>query len=223
MSAGELFDLVRPVVVIVSALISTWIFSSARKRFPFHIAILWAGTSLFLPLVVLPIFLVTRLFLDRPPIPSLRGRLILPVLYLSLILMTIAVYEYIDAKSVDSHLARASFAKVKSNPFEAIKHYREALRIEDSPHTHKLLGLSLKDAGFVTEAIEEFRAAERGSEPDETIHYHLGQLLGKSGDEGESAKEYQKFLTSKTCTETNLMCDAARYELEHAAQKSIRH
>ena len=46
----------------------------------------------------------------------------------------------------------------------AIREYREALKDEDDPHTHKLLAVELANAGYISEAIAEFRLAELGGE-----------------------------------------------------------
>jgi tetratricopeptide (TPR) repeat protein len=220
MSAGELFDLIRPAIVIVSALISTWILASARRRFPFHQAMLWTGIALFLPMVVLPFYLIVLLFWRRPRIDHIRGRFTIPILYLSLILATFAVYEYRDSRSADSHIARASFAKVSSHPMTAIQEYRRALEVEDNPHTHKLLALSLMEMGFASEAIIEFRRAEAGGEPDDAIHYYLGDLLEKNDHRSESIIEYKKFVTSKTCLQIDNRCESARQQIEEARMRN---
>ena len=46
MSAGQLFDLIMPAALAASALISTWVLASARKRFRLHYALALAmGTA----------------------------------------------------------------------------------------------------------------------------------------------------------------------------------
>ena len=214
MSAGEIFDLIRPAAVVFAALLSTWILASARRRFPFHYSFLWAGLGLFLPPVVIPLYLIALLVWHPPKLKSVRGRFIVPAAYLIAMLGIFGLNEYRDSRSVDSHLAKAAFAKVNYDHLTAIKQYREALKIEDSAHTHKLLALSLMEAGFLHEAIDEFRAAEAGGEPDDAIHMHLGDLLYKLGRKDEAAVEYRKFLTSKTCLEVDARCDSPREVLK---------
>lgn len=60
-SAGELFELTRPSVFALSALLSTWVLSSARRHgFALYaVAALTLGT-LFYPLIILPIYLIVR-------------------------------------------------------------------------------------------------------------------------------------------------------------------
>ena len=210
MSAGELFDLVRPIVLLASALASTWVLASARKRFQFYLALLWAGATFFLPLVVLPLYIVVAIYKGRPAVDSIKARFTLPLLYLLLILSGILAYEYVNDRSVDAHLARASFAKANSDPSAAILEYREALRLEDNAHTHKLLALSLSEAGYSLEAITEFRSAELHGEPDDAIHYYLGILLERVNMKWQSLEEFKKFALSETCLQTDPRCEDAR-------------
>src|SRR5690242_1090906 len=112
MSAGELFDLIRPFVVVVSALLATWLLISARRRFPLYQALLLAITSFFLPFVVVPLYLALLLVWQRPKARSVKWRVILPLLFLTIILSVAGLYTYFDERSVDAHLSRASKAKV---------------------------------------------------------------------------------------------------------------
>lgn len=60
-SAGELFELTRPAAFALSALVSAWVLMSARRhRFSFYAAMAWALSTLFYPLIVLPIYLIIR-------------------------------------------------------------------------------------------------------------------------------------------------------------------
>ncbi len=60
-SAGELFELTRPVVFVLSALASAWVLASARRyNFAFYAVAAWALGTLFYPLIVLPIYLIVR-------------------------------------------------------------------------------------------------------------------------------------------------------------------
>ena len=152
-----------PAAFAVSALISTWVLASARKRFRLHYALALAIGTLFLPLIVFPIYLVLMMW--RPKIgPPQRWRYSLPLLYAVIALSAIFIYFYLDNRSVDAHLARATRAKLKDDSTTAISEYREALALKDDPHTRKLLAIELANAGHISEAITEFRLAEERGE-----------------------------------------------------------
>jgi len=159
MSAGELFDLIMPVAYVVSALVSTWVLASARKRFALHYAFAIALATLLLPLVVFPLYLAFIIFRKTGKTPQ-RWRYSLPLLYAAIVLSAIGSYLYFDSRTVDAHLARATRAKLVYDHSTAIKEYRQALALEDSPHTHKLLAIELADAGYTEEANAEFRRSE---------------------------------------------------------------
>ncbi len=163
MSAGQLFDLIMPAAFVVSALVSTWVLASARKRFRLHYALALAIGTLFLPLIVFPFYLVIMMWRPKAS-PPRRWRYSLPLLYAVIALSAIGAYFYFDNRSVDAHLARATRAKLKEDSNTAIREYREALKLEDDPHTHKLLAIELANAGYTSEAISEFRLAELGGE-----------------------------------------------------------
>ena len=167
MSAGQLFDLIMPAAYVVSALISTWVLASARKRFRLHYALALAVGTLFLPFIVFPIYLVIMMW--RPKIgPPRRWRYLLPLLYVVIALSVIGAYFYFDSRSVDAHLSRATQAKLVEDSTTAIREYRAALALEDNPHTHKLLAIELANAGHIPEAILEFRLAEP-CEPEDRV------------------------------------------------------
>jgi Flp pilus assembly protein TadD len=92
---------------------------------------------------------------------------LLPVLWAVITLSVIGAYFYFDSRSVDAHLARATRAKLVEDSATAIREYREALKREDDPHIHKLLAIELANAGYIAEAITEFRLAEQGGETDD--------------------------------------------------------
>jgi len=163
MSAGQLFDLIMPAAFALSALLSTWVLASARKRFRLLYAFGLAIGTLFLPLIVFPIYLVIMLW-KRKTGPPARWRYALPLLYAAVSLSAIGIYFYLDSRSVDAHLARATQAKLVDDSNTAIREYRNALAVEDDPHTHKLLAIELANAGHIEEAISEFRIAEQGGE-----------------------------------------------------------
>lgn len=176
MSAGELFDLIMPAAFVLSALLSTWVLASARRRFRLYYAIALAAGTLFLPLIVFPIYLVIMLWRKRSDSPPPRWRYALPLLYAAIVLAGIVTFFYLDRRSVDAHLARATRAKLVEDANAAIREYRQALALEDNPHTHKLLAIELAKAGYVSEAISEFRLAQQGGEPDDSIPYRIKQL-----------------------------------------------
>ena len=163
MSAGQLFDLIMPAAFALSALLSTWVLASARKRFQLLYAFALAIGTLFLPLIVFPIYLAIMLWRKKTGPPA-RWRYALPLLYLAVSLSVIGIFFYLDSRSVDAHLSRATQAKLVEDSNTAIREYRKALALEDDPHTHKLLAIELANAGHVEEAISEFRIAEQAGE-----------------------------------------------------------
>jgi len=167
MSAGELFDLMMPAAYVASALLSTWVLASARKRFALPYAVAIALATLLLPLVVFPLYLALIIWrrTDRRP---RRWRYLLPFLYASILLCAIGLFFYFDSRTVDAHLARAARAKLVYDHPTAIKEYRQALALEDNPHTHQLLAIELAQAGYTKEADEEFRLAQQGGEPQKS-------------------------------------------------------
>lgn len=229
-SAGEFFDLLRPAALIVSALLSTWVLASARRRgFRSLAAFAWALLTFFLPFVVLPLYLIFRISAKRraqsikseskrseqtagSAAPNVRFRFVAPVAYGVVLLSLIGLYWYRDHNSVDAHLARAAQAKVVGQRENAIREYRAALASEDNPHTHKLLGIVLADAGEWTDALSEFRAAQRGGEPDDSLSFRIGQALDGAGQPAEALLEYQSFLAGHSCTNAlaDKRCEIAR-------------
>lgn len=209
MSAGELFDLVRPAVLLIAALVSTWVFASARKHgFRLHNAAAWALGTLLFPPIVFPIYLIARFrnwraeglrksaSAERIPL-----RFVLPLVYLLVVLCVIAVMQYRDKNSVDAHLARASYARVSNDPGKAIREYRNALALNDDPHTRKLLAIELAATGSWTEALSEFRLAEKGGEPDDVIIFRVAQLLEALNNLGQAKLEYERFLDTPICAQ----------------------
>ena len=214
MSAGELFDLIRPVVTIISAVVATWVLASARRRFPIYIALVVAVATFFFPLIVFPLYLAVLLLWRRSKSESVRWRFAIPLAFLAVTLGTIAIYKYIDDRRVDSYLSRATMARVANDPAGAVLEYRRALEIEESAHTRKLLANTLEDAGLFGEAIIEYRKAEQGGESDDTIPFHLALLLERRNQKSESLVEFKRFLGSKTCKELDYRCEAARQKVE---------
>lgn len=216
MSAGELFDLIMPAAFVISAFISTWVLASARKRFRLYYAFALAIATLLLPLIVFPLYLVVLIWHKRGEAPH-RWRYLLPLVYLVIVLSAIAGIFYFDSRSVDAHLARATQAKLIEDTNTAIHEYQQALELEDDPHTHKLLAIELANAGYVTEAISEFRLAQQGGEPDDSISYRVGLLLERMNLTNQARMEFQQFVVSETCQGVDTRCDAARDRIKSAA------
>ena len=166
MSAGELFELIMPVASAASALISTWVLASARKRVNLYYALALALATFLLPVVIFPLYLAAIILRPAARKPPPRWRYSLPLLYAAIVLSALALSVYFDSRTVDAHLARAARAKLVDDHHTAINEYRQALSLEDNPHTHKLLAIELANAGYKSEADEEFRRARQGGEPN---------------------------------------------------------
>jgi tetratricopeptide (TPR) repeat protein len=236
-SAGEFFELLRPAALVLAMLASIWVLANARRRgFRLYAGLAWALGTFFLPFVVLPLYLIV-LILRHSATARLRStdenrsepntesralvvkyRLLLPAAYGIVLFGVTGVYLYRDYRSVDAHLARATQAKLVSQPAKTIREYRAALALEDNPHTHKLLGLELADTKQWGEALKEFRLAERGGEPDESLPFRVAQALSARGEHVEAVVEYQRFLKSHACVQAlpDERCEAARKALENA-------
>ena len=213
MSAGELFDIIWPVAFVFSALLSTWVLASARKRFRLYYALALAVATLLLPLIVFPLYLAIMLWRKPNRLPT-RWRYTLPLTYAVIILAIIAGFYYSDTRSVDAHLARANRAKLREDPNAAIREYRQALALEDDPHTHKLLGVELANAGNASEAISELRLAQKGGEPDDSLHYRLGMLLERLNQPDQAKLEFNNFLLTEMCKQPDARCEEVRLRLQ---------
>jgi tetratricopeptide (TPR) repeat protein len=230
-SAGEFFELLRPSAIVVSALLSTWVLASARRwHSSLHISTMWALATFFLPFIILPLYLISRSAMKRraatdagnqTAAPIIRYRFVMPAAYGLALLSLIALYLHHDDTSVDAHLARAAQAKVMSQHARAINEYRAALALEDNAHTHKLLGIELAHAGQWAEGLNEFRAAERGGEPDDLLPFRIGQTLDALGRFSESLVEYKMFLNSHACREP-LPDDRCAVARQREAKTSLR-
>lgn len=236
-SAGEFFELLRPLALVISALLSTWVLASARRRH-LHLAaaIAWAiGTFLF-PFIVLPIYLIARCWTRQRTLTKnpdaeataesgssspLSLRILLPTVYGFILLTLVGLYIYRDYQTVDAHLARAKQAKVMNQPVRSIREYRAALKLEDDPHTHKLLGIELAETKEWAEALRELRAAERGGEPDDSLPYRIAQALEATGQTNEALAEFKRFLERNACTEEppDSRCDTARKRVLTKSQR----
>ena len=206
-SAGEFFELLRPAALIVSALISTWVFASARRRhYRLVVSVAWAIATFLLPIVVLPIYLI--LLIRRKPRPSasdtaeaIKFHRLLPVAYAVVLISLVCVYLYRDYESVDAHLARAAQAKVMGQPERAIREYLAALKLGEDAHIHKLLGIQYAETRQWGNALNEFAAADRGGEPDPSLQFRIAQALDETGQPEQAIQSYRAFLAGPSCTQ----------------------
>lgn len=98
--------------------------------------------------------------------------------------------------------------------------YRAALRDNDDPHTHKLLGIELGAAGYWTDALSELRLAERGGEPDDLSIFRIANLLAVLNLPNQARLEYQRFLNSGACLQNppDSLCETARRSVNEENQ-----
>jgi hypothetical protein len=231
-SAGEFFELLRPTAFILSALLSIWVLANTRRRgFRLYVGLLWALGTFFVPFVMLPVYFIVLIFRQQhlrsnepeveTPALSISHRFLPPAVYGVVLLGATSVYLYRDYNSVDAHLARATQAKLSSQPAKTIREYRAALALENDPHTHNLLGIELAEAGDWPDALVDFRAAQLGGEADESLPFKIAEALSATGDHGASVAEYQKFLDSQLCRQElpDSRCEVARKGLE---EKTVR-
>jgi len=204
-------------MLIVSALLSTWILSNARKHFSFVFALLWALATFFLTPIVLPIYLLVLLLRRGSALrKEVRWKLGIPLVYGVVIIAGITLYLANERKGVDAHLARAAYAKLRGNHPETIAEYRAALLEKDDPHTRKLLGLELIESGYWTEALGELRKAEDEGEPDDLVIFRIASLLDLLKLPGQAQVEYKRFLESDLCIQPlpDRRCETARSRIQ---------
>lgn len=136
----------------------------------------------------------------------------LPYLYAALVLSSGALYFYRDRASADAHLARAANARLRNQRDLAIREYAAALRLEDDPHTRKLLALELAADARHDEALAQLAAARAGGEPDPLIPLHAAASLDALDRTSEAAAEYRNFLAGELCRSepADPRCEAAR-------------
>jgi len=235
-SAGEFFELMRPAAFLLSAALSILVLASTRRRgLRVYVGLLWALGTFVLPFVVLPLYLIALIFLYpapenqelaenraapqvTAPAKVVRHRFLWPALYGFVLLGATVIYLYRDYNKVDAHLARATQAKLASQPANTIREYRKALSLEDDPHTHKLLGIELAEEKQWAAALDEFRLAERGGEPDYSLPFRTARALEALGKIPDAMVEYQKFLASSTCNQSlpDEQCAVARQRIKRS-------
>ena len=137
------------------------------------------------------------------------------LLYTAALVVAGAAYFYADYRSFDARLARAERAKLYRRPEEAAREYRAALRLREDAHTRKLLGLELLRAGRAAEALDEFGAAARAPDPDDSLHFHTAAALDALTRRAEAEDAYRRFVASRLCAPPSLeeRCDEARARL----------
>ena len=250
LSAGELFEMLRPAAFFVAAIASTIVLAGTRKRgFRMGWALVWALSTLAALPVVFPAYLIYCLFCAKARasgtsasnvptssvvlselVPTAQDRrtigfrFLFPLTYLLVVCTAGAVFFYRNWYSVDSHLARANTARLMSKPEMTIAEYRQALAIEDNPHTHNLLGMELAQLGRWQEALVEFQAAEKGREPDPVLAYNLGAGLEVSGQMAEADAVFYKFLESPFCAALPIdsKCIDAKRRVTSQREKVLR-
>ena len=107
-------------------------------------------------------------------------------------------------------------AKIRGNRSDTIAEYRQALLEENDPHTRKLLGIELFEAGYWTEALSELRKAEHDGERDDLVIFRIASLLDGIGQPNQAKLEYQRFLESPLCVNSppDRRCETAKKLLE---------
>ena len=94
-----MFDLIMPAASVISALVSTWVLASARKRFNLYYAMALAIGTFLLPVIVFPIYLVIMLWRKRGD-PPRHWRYTLPLLYATIVLAGIVISFYLDRREL---------------------------------------------------------------------------------------------------------------------------
>lgn len=224
-SFGQLFAALLPVACALAIICSTWVLADARRRQLSRYAIsAWTLGTLLLPLTVLPLYLLTRLWAKHSAsdqVGPFWARAAPPLLYAFVLTFLAALYFVHDYCSLDAHLARASDARLHNQHARAASEYRAALKLTDDPHTHKLLGLELATLQQWPDALTELRAAERGGEPDAALPFHIAKALDALGRHDEALNEYQKFMAGELCARVapDARCARAQAQLAQAAHE----
>jgi tetratricopeptide (TPR) repeat protein len=269
-SAGGISEWLPPFLFALSVLASAWVLYDARRRdLPLYAVAAWTLATLLSPPVVLPLYLIARLYAPKPDAtgdvelttfevesttspadietngevttqaqiandadeqtdaqpteetrsPIWRRNYAPALLYALALLLAGAIYFYRDYHSFDAYLARAEQARLLGRRDATIRSYRAALRISDDAHTRKLLAIQLAEDGQHEAALSEFRAAERGGEPDELLPYRIAYALDTLGQPAEAAVEYQRFLRGNLCARPS---PDARCEEASARERQTR-
>lgn len=98
----------------------------------------------------------------------------------------------IDPTYAEAHFNIACVLADKGDYAEAVKHFRIALKTNDTPLAHRKLGLALLKLGMFEEAIAEYRKALSSMSGDPDVLNELGYALDHSGKSGEAIDLYNK-------------------------------
>jgi hypothetical protein len=69
-SVGDISETLRPALFIFAVLCSTYALSSARRRFGSYATVAWTLLTLLFPPIVLPLYLIARIYTPRPDLPA---------------------------------------------------------------------------------------------------------------------------------------------------------
>lgn len=69
-SVGDISEALRPALYVLAVLASTYVFASARPRFSAYATAAWTLLTLLLPPIVLPLYLIARIYTPRPGLPA---------------------------------------------------------------------------------------------------------------------------------------------------------
>ena len=214
--SGGAFELIQPGLQILAVILSARVLAGARHRgFPWYIVILWTVGVLLWPQIGLPLYLAFLLW--RAPTPgSIKPpyRFVLPLTYLLLCGVWLGWGFYRRYYTLEAYLSRAQQYSILTWHNQSAQELRQALTLEESPHTRNLLGQELAAAGHPEEAIAEFRRAQQNGEPDELLPLRLALALDVTNHTDEAAAEYRRFLQSPYCASgVGERCEAARGRL----------
>ena len=234
--------MLRPVAVVFRILISTWVLADTRRRrLSFYSATAWTLGALLFPLIILPLYLAVRI-IERPhqgvkteenkagenaaapeiipdkQAPPPAWSRLWPLAYALTLTCCCALYFYADYESFDAHLARAAGARLLRQSHRTIHEYQAALVLRDDPHTHKLLAIEFANTKQWNDALEEYRAAERGGEADDLLPYYTAVALDALNRPTEAMPEYREFLRRGLCRQPlpDARCSDAQARLEAA-------
>jgi Tfp pilus assembly protein PilF/uncharacterized membrane protein len=105
-----------------------------------------------------------------------------------------------ESKIAHNNLGNAMFKRGKLG--EAIKHYRQALRVDPAyVRTHNNLGNAMLKQGELGEAIKYYRQALQIDPASEDAHNNLGSAMLKRGELGEAIKHYREALRINPASE----------------------
>lgn len=69
-SVGDISETLRSALFVLAVLSSTYVLNSARRRFGFYATAAWTLLTLLLPPIVLPLYLIARIYTPGPNLPA---------------------------------------------------------------------------------------------------------------------------------------------------------